>query len=75
MNTTQQQMTAIFNEWARRYADDPSSFSEMLGPDGRPVSDYGEACTLYFEKIAGELDAAGLLPRPAPDQPLTRSAE
>lgn len=64
MNTTQQRMTLIFNEWARRYAADPSSFGEILDANGRPVTDYGERCTLYFEEIARGMDAAGQLPRP-----------
>jgi len=63
MTTTQQRMTIIFNEWAKRYADDPKSFSNILGTDGKAVEDYGENCTLYFERLAAELDAAGRLPQ------------
>lgn len=66
MNTTHQRMTAIFNEWARRYAENPDEFGEILGADGKPVEDYGQQCALYFEKIADEMDASGKLPRPAP---------
>lgn len=62
MNTQQQRMAAVFNEWANRYADNPSEFLQMLSEDGRPIADYGEVCTLYFERIAAEMDAAGLLP-------------
>jgi len=54
----------IFNEWAQRYADNPESFSEILGEDGRPVEDYGECCTVYFARLAEELEAAGRLPMP-----------
>jgi hypothetical protein len=64
MNTTQQRMTAIFNEWARRYAANPGEFSDILDADGKPVEDYGQSCTLYFEKIADEMTQAGLLPLP-----------
>jgi hypothetical protein len=64
MNTTQQRMTAIFNEWARRYAENPDEFGAILDADGKPVEDYGLCCALYFEKIADEMDAAGQLPRP-----------
>ena len=66
MTTTQQRMAAIFNEWAKRYADDPDSFSKILDENGRPVSDYGECCAIYFAEIAGEMDAKGVLPKPAP---------
>ena len=65
MNTTQQRMTAIFNEWARRYAENPDDFGAILDADGKPVDDYGQQCALYFEKIADEMDAAGLLPHPS----------
>ena len=64
MNTTQQRMAAIFNEWARRYAENPDDFGEILDADGKPVEDYGQRSALYFEKIADEMDAAGQLPRP-----------
>lgn len=64
MNTTQQRMTAIFNEWARRYAANPDEFSDILDADGKPVEDYGQCCTIYFEKIADEMTQAGLLTLP-----------
>ncbi len=64
MTITQQRMAAVFNEWAKRYADDPDEFGEILGDDGKPVTDYGERCALYFERLASEMDAAGLLPKP-----------
>lgn len=66
MNTTQQRIAAIFNEWAKRYAENPNEFSAILDDDGNPVTDYGENCALYFERLANEMDANGLLPKPAP---------
>lgn len=64
MNTTQQRMAAIFNEWARRYAENPDEFGPILDADGKPVEDYGQQCALYFEEIADQMDAKGLLPLP-----------
>ena len=64
MTTTETRMTMIFNEWADRYAKNPDKFGEILGEDGKPVADYGEACMRYFCKIAEEMDEAGLLPTP-----------
>lgn len=58
MNVTRQQMAAIFNEWARRYAEKPGDFSEVLDEEGRPVVDYGERCARYFEQIAGGMGPA-----------------
>lgn len=73
MTTTQTRMAMVFNEWAKRYADNPAAFSDVLGEDGRPVEDYGVCCALYFEQLADEMDAAGLLPRPAiPHRPATK---
>ena len=64
MNITEQRMTMIFNEWAKRYAENPDEFSDILDGDGNPVSDYGESCTRYFKKLADELDSKGILPKP-----------
>ncbi|UCV08463.1 hypothetical protein [Dechloromonas denitrificans] len=66
MRIAGQRMVAIFNEWAKRYADNPGGFGALLGSDGRPVSDYGEGCALYFEEIEAELEAAGALPKQEP---------
>lgn len=65
MNAQQKRQAAIFNEWAKRYAEDPDSFSNILDADGRPAEDYGEQCAMYFDDIAQEMDAKGLLPIPA----------
>lgn len=45
----------VFDEWARRYADDPRGFSETLNDAGRPVVDYGERCVVYFNLLVKEL--------------------
>jgi hypothetical protein len=63
MSVTHQRMALIFNEWARRYSEAPESFSSILDDQGKPVSDYGECCAIYFAKIGLEMDAAGLLPK------------
>lgn len=65
MNTIQQRIAAIFNEWARRYAQNPSEFGAILDADGKPVEDYGQQCSIYFEEIARDMDSKGLLPRPS----------
>lgn len=62
MNITQQRMTAIFNEWAKRYAQNPEEFSSILDDAGNTVTNYGENCTYYFEQLANEMDGANLLP-------------
>lgn len=64
MNVTQQRMTMIFNEWAKRYSENKDAFGDMFNEKGEIIQDYGEKCTLYFEKIAKELDEKNLLPVP-----------
>ena len=61
---THRRMSMIFNEWAKRYSENPNIFSSIIGADGKPVSDYGDCCAIYFCELATELDAAGLLPVP-----------
>mgnify|MGYP000867338568 CR=1 FL=1 len=56
---TRDQLAAVFNEWARRYAADPASFDQILDEHGVPVDDYGERCALMFEQIASELAKRG----------------
>ncbi len=64
MTVTETRMTMTFNEWARRYADNPGEFGEIIGPDGKAVADYGERAMRTFNRIADEMDAANALPRP-----------
>lgn len=47
----------VFNEWVRRYSENPKEFSELLDANGKPFSDYGENAAAYFEKLAIELCA------------------
>jgi len=48
-------MVRLFNTWNKRYAKDPSSFSDSLDEDGKPIEDYGECCAVYFQKLYNEL--------------------
>lgn len=60
---TRRRMEMIFNEWAKRYAENPEEFLSILDEDGNPENDYGKHCTEYFYQLADELDAANLLPK------------
>ena len=57
MSITQTRMALIFDEWAKRYAENPEEFNSVLNADGNPSESYGESCALYFEQIAREMDA------------------
>lgn len=56
--TTRERMAIIFNEWARRYSEDPDSFDDVLDADGKPIEGYGEKCAEYFHQLAVELGGA-----------------
>ena len=60
---TIQRMTKIFNEWAKRYSEDPKEYSNILDEKGNPVKDYGECCARYFTDLANEMDEKELLPK------------
>lgn len=62
MSYIDERMAMIFNEWARRYSEKPNEFGQILDSNGKPIEDYGQRCTVYFKKIADEMDAAGVLP-------------
>lgn len=49
------QKAAVFDEWARRYAEDPDQFTDVLDDQGKPISDYGSLCAAYFDKVATDL--------------------
>jgi len=63
---THDAMKACFNEWMRRYTEDPDAFSaefvsikEFLSEtlEGRDPS-YGDICAAYMAELQGELDSA-----------------
>lgn len=61
---TEQRMTMIFNEWAKRCIENPSNLSEMIDPNGNLRQEYGQECAVYFIALADELDRNNLLPKP-----------
>ena len=50
-----QTLAVIFDEWAKRYANNPEAFSTVLDSAGNPIEDYGRACAAYFVQIEKEL--------------------
>ncbi|MCB1865797.1 MAG: hypothetical protein KDG50_10225 [Chromatiales bacterium] len=49
------QMSTVFDEWARRYAENPEQFDSILGPDGKPREAYGDHCVDTFWTIYDEI--------------------
>jgi hypothetical protein len=62
MTTKEKRMSAIFNEWVKRYAENPEEFCEILDEEGKPFEDYGDNAAAYFLKIEKEMDEQSLLP-------------
>jgi hypothetical protein len=52
---TRKRMAAIFNEWAKRYCENPDAFDTICDGDGSPVKEYGDQCAVYFEQLSKEL--------------------
>lgn len=56
---THEQMVAAFNEWMRRYTEDPDKFEAEFATvmrflaDGKTPS-YGETCAAYMRELAHE---------------------
>ncbi len=61
---TPQRMAAVFNEWARRYSEATDKFDNILDADGKPITDYGLRCAIYFQEIADEMDTKGAFSAP-----------
>lgn len=60
---TADKMTEVFNEWAKRYAENLDDFGEILDDDGNPIEDYGERCMRYFTKLQTEIAEGKLVRR------------
>lgn len=63
MNVAHTRMAMIFDEWNRRYHDDPEAFMGLSDSEGNPVIGFGELCATYFTQIAEEMDAIEALPK------------
>lgn len=57
-----ERMAVVFNEWARRYAEDVQKFEAILDASGKAVLDYGERAAIFFEEVERQLIEAGKLP-------------
>lgn len=62
MGINEQRMAALFNEWAKRYQEDPDGFISALAMDAEEPDSYGDACVKYLGELEEEMDRDGLLP-------------
>jgi len=60
--TRVEKMAAVFNEWNRQYAENPTKFSKPLNDDGTPKTDYGQCAAEFFVQIEQEMVDSGALP-------------
>jgi hypothetical protein len=54
ITATREELAAVFEEWVRRYYDEPERFSAEYG---EPV-EYGVGCADYFLRLHGEIGDA-----------------
>jgi len=52
---SKEQLSTIFNEWAKRYSENPLEWGEVLDENGSPVEDYGGKCAIYFLHLEEQL--------------------
>lgn len=48
-------LTQIFDEWAKRYSENPEDHIDILNKDGKPTKDIGRDQAECFLKISNEL--------------------
>jgi hypothetical protein len=54
---TQEETAAVFEEWKRRYDEDPESYQGCEAFKADPPKSYGEAAARYFFFIIDEMTA------------------
>ena len=52
---TKKRMAIIFNEWAKRYCENPEEFDSICDGNGKPVETYGDSAAIYFDMLSQEL--------------------
>ena len=57
----QSQLAIIFDAWAKRYAEKPEEFGQILDAHGKPDASYGENAAVYFHHVANEVGLGGLV--------------
>lgn len=56
MNISQKNLAAAFNEWAKRWAENPAGFEDtLLDKNGELNLNYGETCARYLTELAKEM--------------------
>lgn len=57
---TEEQLAEIFEEWQRRWQEDPESFKSCEEAFATPPTTYGESAAKVFLWILADLDHGGL---------------
>lgn len=55
MNIDSDNLASVFDEWAKRYAENPQEFADILDATGKVIDGYGEQCQLYFVHLHNQL--------------------
>lgn len=48
-------MEAVFEEWFRRYTEDPTQFHKLYDAEGKPIEGYGKQCAAFYKDIEKDL--------------------
>jgi hypothetical protein len=62
MQITKHNMALVFDEWAKRYSENPDSFTGVLDENGSPIEGYGNMCAAFFTQLNEEMKSAELVP-------------
>lgn len=62
MNISHERLAATFQEWQRRFREEPAAFMADWQVAAQGVDEYGEAAARYLEKLAAEVGALDALP-------------
>lgn len=55
MNIDSNNLAIVFDEWAKRYAESPEDFTDVLDASGKVLDGYGDQCQVYFMHIYSQL--------------------
>jgi hypothetical protein len=54
------QLATLFEEWKRRYDEDPAGFDDCEAFKAKPPKSYGDGAATYFLWLLNDLDHGGL---------------
>ncbi len=56
---TRMKLEMVFDEMAKRYADNPTEFKALLNKKGRPYKNFGKEQAAWFLQVSEEMENTG----------------